>query len=403
MNKFLFILIGLGLYIQAILPCTTAVISGKCTVDGRPLLFKHRDTGFAQNKLMYFDDGKFEYIGLVNAKDSTGNEVWAGFNHAGFGIMNSEAYNLNIGDTAKLRDMEGVLMKRALQECATLAEFELFLDNYARPRGVRANFGVIDAQGGAAYYETGHDKWVKFDANDPAQAPSGYLIRTNFAMSGVPDKGYGYIRYQTARDLFQQQSDSVSLDHIFITQQVSRSLKHSLLKHDLSADPPGASTEPYYVFFEDYIPRYASAATTVVQGVKAGETPRLTTLWTILGFQLCSVTIPVWLNDARKLPAVLIGVSATNAPLCDYALQLKQKCFPVTRGSGKRYLNLAAVFNRNGSGILQRVLPIEAEILTKSDKVLKELRANPSNQQKILQFYDWIDLFVKNSYVRLLK
>ncbi len=50
-------------------------------------------------------------------------------------------------------------MKKALQECATLSDFEIFLDQYVTPRGVRANFGVIDGKGGAAYYETGNFKW----------------------------------------------------------------------------------------------------------------------------------------------------------------------------------------------------------------------------------------------------
>ena len=86
--------------------CTTAIVSGKYTVDGRPLLFKHRDTGFLQNKLMYFSDGKYDYIATVNSVDKKGNEVWAGFNSAGFAIMNSEAYNLNVGDTTQLKDQE---------------------------------------------------------------------------------------------------------------------------------------------------------------------------------------------------------------------------------------------------------------------------------------------------------
>ena len=45
--------------------CTTAIVSGKYTVDGRPLLFKNRDTGFAQNKLMYLTDGKYDYTGIL--------------------------------------------------------------------------------------------------------------------------------------------------------------------------------------------------------------------------------------------------------------------------------------------------------------------------------------------------
>ena len=78
--------------------CTTAIISGKYTVDGRPLLLKHRDSDFDQNKIMYFEDGKYEYIGLVNSVDSLGNEVWAGFNSAGFAIMNAASYNLKYDD-----------------------------------------------------------------------------------------------------------------------------------------------------------------------------------------------------------------------------------------------------------------------------------------------------------------
>ena len=57
--------------------CTTAIISGKATIDGRPLLLKHRDSNFFQNKLMYFDDGKYNYIGLVNSEDLEGKEIGA--------------------------------------------------------------------------------------------------------------------------------------------------------------------------------------------------------------------------------------------------------------------------------------------------------------------------------------
>ena len=38
---------------------------GKYTKDGRPLLWKNRDTWAIHNKIMYFDDGKYEYIGLL--------------------------------------------------------------------------------------------------------------------------------------------------------------------------------------------------------------------------------------------------------------------------------------------------------------------------------------------------
>ena len=68
--------------------CTTAIVSGKYTADGRPLLYKHRDTGSLQNKLMHFTDGKYSYVGIVNSTDNVGKEVWGGYNSAGFAIMN---------------------------------------------------------------------------------------------------------------------------------------------------------------------------------------------------------------------------------------------------------------------------------------------------------------------------
>ncbi len=194
------------------------------------------------------------YVGLVNAEDSEGKEIWAGFNSAGFAIINSESYNLNVGDTTRLRDMEGVLMKKALKQCASVDEFAEFLEKYKKPRGVRANFGVIDAHGGAAYFETGNFGFKKIDVNDPAIAPFGYIIRTNFSATGVPDAGYGYIRYEAANTLFSGAAASGNLTHKFILQKVSRSLIHSLTGVNLYQDIP-SDDRAHYVFFEDFIPR----------------------------------------------------------------------------------------------------------------------------------------------------
>jgi hypothetical protein len=379
--------------------CTTAIVSGKYTVDGRPLLFKHRDTGFLQNKLMYFSDGKYDYIATVNSVDKEGNEVWAGFNSAGFAIMNSEAYNLNVGDTTQLKDQEGIFMKKALQKCATLSDFEIFLDQYVTPRGVRANFGVIDAGGGAAYYETGNFKWEKYDVNDPAQAPFGYLIRTNFAFGGIKDRGYGYIRYQNADNLFFQAAAENNLSFKFIIQEVTRCLKHSLTGMDLnrSGSPTG------FVSLEDYIPRYSSASTTVVQGVLPGECPELTTFWTVLGWQLCTVAIPVWLNSNKSIPEIMSADETGNAPICDMALQLKKYCYPVQRGSGKKYLKLTTLINSEKTGLLQKILPLENKIIKKAESLQNQLYIKGPDPNGIMSYYNWIDNTVTEYYKKLLK
>lgn len=101
--------------------CTVAVVSGKATVDGRPLLWKNRDTSTLDNEVAFFDDGEYPYIGVINAGDRA--QVWMGVNSVGFAIMNSESQDLE-GDTL---DAEGYFMKQALMECATASDFERLL------------------------------------------------------------------------------------------------------------------------------------------------------------------------------------------------------------------------------------------------------------------------------------
>ena len=73
--------------------CTSAVISGKITPDGRPLLWKNRDTDNVQNAVKYFSGEKYAFIGIVNSVDNP-TEIWIGTNTAGFAIMNTQSYNL---------------------------------------------------------------------------------------------------------------------------------------------------------------------------------------------------------------------------------------------------------------------------------------------------------------------
>ena len=171
----------LGFAYGSSMACTTAVISGKSTKDGRPILWKHRDSESYQNKLRLFNDGAFTYVGLINSNDNKGDQIWGGNNEFGFAIMNSASFNLREDKDAKFKDQEGVIMKKALQSCKTLEDFEKLLSNLPKPMGLEANFGVIDAKGGAAYFETNDNGFVKFDANDNKVAPNGYIIRANYS------------------------------------------------------------------------------------------------------------------------------------------------------------------------------------------------------------------------------
>ncbi len=385
---------------QQAFACTTAIISGNYTVDGRPLLIKQRDTGKLDNKLMYFSDGKYNYIGLVNAVDTLGKEIWAGANSKGFAIMNSASYNLKINDTTSAKDKEGVIMKRALQSCASLADFEALLRKLRKPLGAEANFGVIDANGGAAYYETDNFTFKKFDATDPEVAPLGYLIRTNFSFAGDSARGLGLIRYQTAEELFRRAATEGNMSLGFLLRDVSRSLKQTLTKRNLNEIMPTDSNDTRMVPFRDFIPRYSTAAAMVVQGVKNGEAAALTTIWTVLGFPLTSVAIPVWVSGKGQLPKLLTADSTGKAPLCEMALKLKEKLFPLRRGSYKSYLDLSKLINRGKSGILQKLMPLEIRIEKKSQQYLEKWRkkGNGISPEQIRVFNAWLDSYLRKEY-----
>ncbi len=382
--------------------CTTFLMSGKHTPDGRPLLFKNRDTGTLDNALVYFTDGKYDYIGIVDSKESWKREVWGGLNSAGFAIMNTAAYNNNTGDTTKLSDREGEVMKMALATCATLADFEKMLTGMPKPIGVDANFGVIDAHGGAAYYETGNFGFKKIDANDPAIAPFGLLIRTNHSFTGNPEVGFGYIRYAAASEALNTALAQKELDPQYIINNLSRNLNHSLTKINLRENLPASADDATFTYFEDYIPRPSTASVMLVVGAAKGEDPANAMMWTLTGFPLTTVAVPVWVSAGREMPAVVSMKDNLHAPLCDAGMALKRRLFPIKRGSGPKYLNVAMLLNRENTGILQKLAPVENEIFIRTAQLVTTMPPKGKQQKEmILEHYKWIDSYIIQSYREL--
>ena len=170
-----------------------------------------------------------------------------------------------------MSDREGVVMKQVLGECRTVEDFARLLDSLPRPIGVEANFGVVDALGGAAYFEVNSYEVFRYDVKD---SPDGYLLRTNYSVSGRPNEGYGYIRYDNAARLFSRAASERSITPEWITGVCSRSFYHILLGRDFTTDA--------WVVDQDFIPRRSTSASVVIEGVKPEESPVFTTMWTIL-------------------------------------------------------------------------------------------------------------------------
>jgi len=364
--------------------CTSAIITGKLTPDGRPLLWKHRDTGEDNNRIEYFKGKRFDFTALVNSPDKDG-VVWIGTNSAGFSIMNTASYNLqDKDDKTKVMDREGELMYDALSECADMKDFEEFLAKRKRPMGVEANFGVIDAKGNAAYFETTNFGFTKVDVNDPKIAPEGYLIYTNYSYTGRFNEGMGYIRYQNARDIVTKEAIYKNITPQWIFNNLSRNFYHSFMGINLLDSENSPERGSGWVVDQDFIPRKSSTASVIVQGVKPGENPEMTTMWVVLGYPPAGVAVPVWVKAGEEIPSVLVksknadlAVPASmNAFACDRAVALKYETFSVTRGNGGRYMYFPLIYNSAGNGYMQQLKKFEDEIfdisLPKIEKWRKE-------------------------------
>ena len=280
-------------------------------------MFKHRDTDDLNNRIGWFAGPRFTFIGLENAS-SPGNEVWTGTNSAGFSIMNTASYNIkndNVPDDQM--DQEGALMFKALGLCETTADFEELLNTLPRPMGVEANFGVIDAKGGAAYYEVNNNSWVKYDVNDPSVAPNGYRVVTNFSFSGRKEDYKGYERYLTATAVMKEIQSTIgisSVNHSTLFNNLSRNYRHEYLGVDYTKNYDSMIASGFFngrTVDQDFIPRRITSAQIVIEGVRPGEDPKHTVMWTILGYPSTSVAMPLIVGDKDLLPSY-VKKSDTN-------------------------------------------------------------------------------------------
>ncbi|MDO4318970.1 MAG: carcinine hydrolase/isopenicillin-N N-acyltransferase family protein [Bacteroidales bacterium] len=328
--KRLLALLALMAAVQTVLGCTSMIVSGRASDSGRPLLWKHRDTGADNNFLARVEptDSTLGYVALFNAGDSLLAEAWMGMNDAGLAIMNTASYNL-APDTAAYKDREGAVMTLALRQCRSVDDFEHLLASLPRPMGVQANFGVIDAYGAAAYFETDDNGAVRYDVAD---TPDGVLVRTNYSVGGADGKGSGYIRCNTACRLTADAVASHTVSPATFTEGVSRSFYHSLTGHDYLAEGER------FVANQDFVPRDISTASIVIEGVNPGYDPSETVMWAVLGYPPCSSVGRVTLTD---IPADFgPDLTGWRSSACDRARDLYRSAIPYPGGSGPRYLDL---------------------------------------------------------------
>ena len=378
-------------------PCTIAVVSGKATPDGRPLLWKNRDTTHFINKISYIQGPKYAFLGNFNAEDKNLEEVWAGLNTKGFAIINASSTDLMENEGQETQN--GAFMRQALGECADIPEFEQLLEATNGTRNVAAIFGAIDALGNACFYETGNSTYDKFDANDPRVAPQGFIVRTNFAFTAPEDKeGGGFIRFERVQRLFQSAAAENRLDGRFILQDAARDLVNEKIGSNPLIDKKTADPKfPLYINTNDTINRNSTVSSFLFHGAPSSEKDYLATMWVMLGQPICTVSVPLWAASGEA-PEVLGGEEQPE--LNKLASNIARYLYPDQRGHMNQYLNITRFMEYGDQSIQAQLTKIESSIFMSVFNRLKQWEHKKPDQKEIAAFQNNTAVFVTRSLTR---
>ncbi len=355
--------------------CTVGTVSGRITLDGRPLLWKNRDTSFRDNEIAFFKGKVYDFVGIINKNDTT--QVWMGLNTAGFAIMNSESLDQD-GDSV---DTEGYFMKKALATCGSLYDFETLLSRTNTRRGTKANFGCIDAYGEAAIYETGNRTFEKIDSRNPVVIPYGFIVRANFSMTGKHNQAYGAWRFHRAFDLFEQAVVDHKMTHSYILQSVARDIHAwEVNPYPLPFTGELQGAAPGYINTHNCINRHRTVSCAVFQGVKPGENPALATMWCILGEPIAGVAIPVW-PRAGEVSEELNGKNGSDLNV--YIQEIESLLY---HDADHPHLIDTARLKGGRYDLLTEFTAFEREIIEKTENKLKAWRRRPPSADVMRNF-----------------
>ncbi|NOY76749.1 MAG: hypothetical protein GXO76_02640 [Calditrichaeota bacterium] len=336
--------------------CTVGVAVGKATIDGKPLLWKNRDSRDRNNSIHFFTRASLPFMAVIKSGDTT--KVWMGVNSAGFAIMNSSSKDLEGEKSSE----NGIYMKKALETCRSVDDFgKLLYETNIQGRKTRSNFGVIDALGDGAIFETGSHSFVRFDAKD---SPYGYIVRANFSVTGTKDSlAYGYQRWARANLLWLRKAREKALSYRYILRTVSRDLvNESAYPYPLPFSGRQDSLPKGVLRTQNSINRFKTVSVVVFHGVILSENPALTTMWVILGEPICGIAFPVWPVDETLPPAISEG----NPPRMNRLIQeIEALVYPNKTNPG--WLYTPRLKSAESKGILPAVLAAEDSVFSETE------------------------------------
>ena len=155
---------------------------------------------------------------------------------------------------------------------------------------------------------------------------------------------------------------------------------------------------------KDFIPRRSTGSSVVVQGVKKGENPDLTVMWTALNYPPAAVAVPLWVKNAEKMPPMVLRDPETGvSPLCDKAMTLRNRIFSCRQGGGTSdYFRWELIFNPQGTGCMQLLQGVEQTVFERSQQVIDSWYASGKVDVKQMnELYAWLEDYVTGQYAEL--
>jgi hypothetical protein len=261
------------------------VAAGEAAADARPLLWANFDGPASDRVVLALDDGAVPYFALCAAGDP--QRVDAGANTKGLvaaGLAWAPPSGGGVAEGEGEAKGYASFTKQALQRCATVAEFAELLGAASCPLPNGA-FVVLDGAGAAAALVVVAGNVQRMDA---AAAPNGRLV---FAGDGAA----GARQLRAAAVLAAPQATPLSARYLL--QQMVR---------DVKAPPDAAKGERGLVDVRAAVHATNTVAGFVGCGVKAGDDPRWTSLWALLGPPLLVPGVPLW-PIAGAVPRAVAG------------------------------------------------------------------------------------------------
>ena len=269
--------------------CTSAILLASRSSERVPLLWKHRDSPSWDCHVEYIEGGKYAYTALVSPDRKY---TYCGINEKGFAVMNTVSENLVKSKSVAQGPGAIFNMAKALRECATVDEFEMWLKSTNGVRPYVTNFAVGDAMGAVAFFEVWSEDYKRYDVDERKE---GFDIRSNFSFSGnMVTPGPSVPRYEIAMRHMEPKKRHTPYDFYHYS-------RNYMLRNGVDA----LDAEGVFVCNDLTIPRHMSVASAVM--VCDGANPRMLAM---VGHPVVGVPVPVYVKAKKAIPECVGGRSA---------------------------------------------------------------------------------------------